>query len=479
MATLNTAALALRAPTLYMHTSDGSAVLDDKDTYVESKKPQPSLASTLAYKCVEEAWNEKTYQYEITELAKQLGELGELNGYIFIPQNMLFNVLPELKLYQQNLTPDSRTSSHLNELINFIERTYTDTNCHIQSLLAHGEITYDLLWSLFKPNQLLFTTCSGIHKSRCVRHVCGEEKKNMYGAKYWSLDCRYNDFDGKEFGEVSIEYHPHFNEIKSELTDCGKRFVSLRGAHYRHCKGAAFFLRKGEPVELQVDSRVMIDAAFFKKANPTYPGLKINVEFAVADIEKIDWSTDAADCWIAAEEEKTVLLALAEAHLIKEPDYGFDDFIKGKGRGLNILLHGPPGVGKTLTAEVLAEYLKCPLYSVTDVYLEQRSSRDLGRNSLVSVFLCKMEFCEAIVFLITNRVMQFDEAILSRVHLAMKYGDLDCGCRKLIWKNFLDRVDNPYGKVDISDKELNELIRIELNGRQVWLPTRYEVDFTK
>lgn len=62
------------------------------------------------------------------------------------------------------------------------------------------------------------------------------------------------------------------------------------------------------------------------------------VEFAVADIEKIDWSTDAADCWIAAEEEKTVLLALAEAHLIKEPDYGFDDFIKGKGRGLNILL---------------------------------------------------------------------------------------------------------------------------------------------
>lgn len=128
---------------------------------------------------------------------------------------MLFNVLPELKLYQQNLTPDSRTSSHLNELINFIERTYTDTNCHIQSLLAHGEITYDLLWSLFKPNQLLFTTCSGIHKSRCVRHVCGEEKKNMYGAKYWSLDCRYNDFDGKEFGEVSIEVMiPKFQGLK-------------------------------------------------------------------------------------------------------------------------------------------------------------------------------------------------------------------------------------------------------------------------
>ena len=91
----------------------------------------------------------------------------------------------------------------------------------------------------------------------------------MYGAKYWRLDCRYNDFDGKEFGEVPIEvmipkfqgskpiyeleafpvqYHPHFNELKSELIDCGKRFISLRGANHRHCKGAAFFLQKGEPV---------------------------------------------------------------------------------------------------------------------------------------------------------------------------------------------------------------------------------------
>ncbi|KAI5864691.1 hypothetical protein GGS23DRAFT_459532 [Durotheca rogersii] len=317
--------------------------LSGKDTRRSRKCPYPDLhriCRLAAHRC---SWNEKAYEYQIVEPAKQFGELGELDGYIFvvrqrvdkrtqeifsyvdikstplrdalrvvfehvrhidlrsnkpsIPQNILFNVLPELRSYQQHSTLDNRTSSHLDELIKFTERTYTDTSCHVQSLLAHGEITYDLLWSLFKPNSLLFTTCSGTRKPRCVRHVCGEEKKNMYGAKYWSLDCRYNDFDGKEFGEVSIEvmvpkfhglkpiheleafpiqYHPHFDEVKSELIDCGKRFVSLRGAHHRHCKGAAFFLSKGEPVELHVDSRVMIDTESFKEANPTYRGPKIN-----------------------------------------------------------------------------------------------------------------------------------------------------------------------------------------------------------
>ena len=58
----------------------------------------------------------------------------------------------------------------------------------------------------------------------------------------------------------------------------------------------------------------------------------------------------------------------------------FDDVIAGKGQGLNILLQygstsffvlfsltcksGPPGVGKTLTAEAVAELLQLPLYSV-------------------------------------------------------------------------------------------------------------------
>ena len=41
------------------------------------------------------------------------------------------------------------------------------------------------------------------------------------------------------------------------------------------------------------------------------------------------------------------------------------DLIAGKGEGSIFLLHGPPGVGKTLTAEAIAELLRRPLYSVS------------------------------------------------------------------------------------------------------------------
>jgi hypothetical protein len=48
------------------------------------------------------------------------------------------------------------------------------------------------------------------------------------------------------------------------------------------------------------------------------------------------------------------------------------DIIRGKGRGLAVLLHGPPGVGKTATAEAIAHFYKKPLFPIT--------SGDLGTD---------------------------------------------------------------------------------------------------
>lgn len=153
----------------------------------------------------------------------------------------------------------------------------------------------------------------------------------------------------------------------------------------------------------------------------------------------------------------------------------FDDVIEGKGKGIIILLSGPPGVGKTLTAESVAEQMKVPLYIMAagdlgldprsvenklqdvmsmcsrwgaillldeaDIFLEERSLHELERNKLVSIFLRVLEYYEGIMFLTTNRVQTFDAAFQSRIHISLEYPELDKKSRKAIWVNFLKQHD--------------------------------------
>jgi SpoVK/Ycf46/Vps4 family AAA+-type ATPase len=135
------------------------------------------------------------------------------------------------------------------------------------------------------------------------------------------------------------------------------------------------------------------------------------------------------------------------------------DLIQGKGKGLVILLHGAPGVGKTATAETVAMESNKPLFTITcgdlglvasdvessltdilrlaqkwdcvllldeaDVFLSQRSRYDMKRNSLVSVFLRVLEYYNGLLFLTTNRVGTIDEAFKSRIHMSLYYPPLD------------------------------------------------------
>jgi hypothetical protein len=62
------------------------------------------------------------------------------------------------------------------------------------------------------------------------------------------------------------------------------------------------------------------------------------VEFAVAGIEDIEWSSLPFNCLTISTEQREVVMALAEVHMNPVPGATFDDFIEGKGRGLNVLL---------------------------------------------------------------------------------------------------------------------------------------------
>jgi hypothetical protein len=89
-------------------------------------------------------------------------------------------------------------------LIDYIKTAYGPTRQSLNPLLEDGHITYDLLWALFKPNTLVYTKCFGTGKPRCVKYDFGEERETNSRVKYFHMEGRYLDFDGKVFGEAVI-----------------------------------------------------------------------------------------------------------------------------------------------------------------------------------------------------------------------------------------------------------------------------------
>ena len=65
----------------------------------------------------------------------------------------------------------------------------------------------------------------------------------------------------------------------------------------------------------------------------------------------------------------------------------------------------------------------------------------------------------------------FDEAIKSRIHLGMKFDDLNQKARLQVWKTFIERANKTVSKQEllsaVTEKELVELSQRPSNGRQV------------
>lgn len=215
--------------------------------------------------------------------------------------------------------------------------------------------------------------------------------------------------------------------------------------------------------------------------------------FFVEKITPITWSNTAYQSLVLPNDQKELILAFAESQVKNKNS--FDDVIQGKGKGMILLLSGPPGVGKTLTAESVAETMRVPLYMMSagdlgldpsrieaalsnvlemvakwdavllldeaDVFLEERSTHDLERNKMVSIFLRMLEYHEGILFLTTNRIDNIDKAFHSRIHITMKYPDLTIASRRQIWSTFLSRTNA------VSARDLDELAKRKLNGRQI------------
>jgi len=341
----------------------------------------------------------------------------------------------------------------------------------------------------------------GFHKidELPIRHISKAEKESLHkrGLKYREYTTgpsylhytgtlvRSNWWTSKSFratGRIMIDAHS-YSQIDSN---------SWRDETY----ASSLDLQNQERRSIASQKLVLSDDDLWR----TYPFL-YGFSFAaktwgrmdVSKMEPIQWRTQAWDQLVLEPEHKDLVKALVEYS-----GDSFEDLVAGKGGGTIFLLEGPPGQGKTLSAETVAEVLKRPLYSISvgelgtdpdvlekrlreildvamiwnavllldeaDIFLEQRTSDDIVRNAMVGVFLRLLEYHSGILFLTSNRMDSIDKAFLSRISVHLHFDEASEEKRAQIWRNLLQAAKIP---ISASRDEHRLAGLMNINGRQI------------
>ncbi|KAL7946245.1 P-loop containing nucleoside triphosphate hydrolase protein [Trichoderma barbatum] len=443
----------------------------------------------------------------------------------------LFHYRDEFRAYCANLQ-DQTAVKHVLFLMKYMcwELATQITLYRDNMIVDRGDesLDYSCLWMAFRPGDLIYEPARGYEDERVYRLISMEHNGGFLSTfelswsikalcivsgdnkfREYEVDFKIDQFDGiRQLHTLPIfplKYHPEATRIQAQLLDRGKKFCSLYSSHYRQYNGVAELLDDNK--NLMVNGRIIVDHKAFSQARPEenfkVTGYSLENKkwgyFRVNLINEVGFNETAFDSLILDAQNKQQIQSLVQIHSHMESK--FDDIIRGKGRGMIILLHGEPGVGKTLTAESVADSARRPLLRLdasslgttaesverglmsalrfaekwkavalldeADVFLTQRELINLEHSSIVSVFLRVLDYYEGILFFTTNRIGVFDSAIKSRIHLAIHYPKLSRTSRQSLWNLFLSRSSTESVESLKANGTLDRIADEELNGRQI------------
>ena len=360
-----------------------------------------------------------------------------------------------------------------------------------------------------------------------ARNIKGMFKKSKMSIRIFPKDYMVKTLDDLGIEELS-------NEEMLLLNERGKKYIRItEKPHYCKYNGIAFAEGWRGDERISVNSRVMLDINAMTFLNPKidmhwyYGGVAFPEEgienpdyndlwslspvvygftfgnkqwcrMLVDNIEEIVFSETAFKDLIIPQGNKDLFIAC-----MTNPMPSLDD-IEDKGAGKIFLLYGPPGVGKTMTAEATAEHLHKPLYFVSvgelgtnpqelernlekvmnianswdavvlldevDVFAVNREGASIERNAMTAIFLRTLERYSGIMFMTTNLLDNLDPAFISRATAVIGYNGLDSVERALIWTKVLNKAKS-LNEIMISEKVYDNIPylseKFNINGRLI------------
>lgn len=157
-------------------------------------------------------------------------------------------------------------------------------------------------------------------------------------------------------------------------------------------------------------------------------------------------------------------------------EWGFDKKA-AYGRGLSVLMSGPPGTGKTMAAQVITKQLRMKLYKIQlsqvvskyigeteknlrRVFVEAKSancilffdemdalfgkrsevkdSHDRNANVETAFLLQQLEEYDGVILMATNLLQNIDEAFMRRIGYVVSFPFPDPDTRERLWRKLLD-----------------------------------------
>ena len=195
-------------------------------------------------------------------------------------------------------TSDKSILNHLRLLLNYVNSVYVSVLIRLTEFLTNNDITYDLLWTLFKSNSIVYIRYVETKKSRYIKFDFIKERVIKQCMKYFCIEGHYLDSDDKVFNEsrivmniekfretksiylftiFSIKYHSKTKKIKKYVTKYDKKFVKLiKSYHYRYCYSLVFYIHYEELISLNIKDYIIIDTVFFHQNNSNYEKLNID-----------------------------------------------------------------------------------------------------------------------------------------------------------------------------------------------------------